>query len=265
LPVKGVKVLRGIRQDPLQAAFGDRDLLSQKDRDVIRELGLKFRGRQAWPVFRSYRPGFFPWYLEAWEARFLTIALGQAVEVALRFKENSSLLSTSDEQSYLTRVPRREGDTFVWEDQVVAVPPGEPETIRIAMDLQALERVKRLPKSQLTLEMDFFAMEMPMRDTGDRPIFPYMLLLVDRDSDMILTAELLTPQRGLLQMWGELPLKLVYEFERIGVVPKRIAARGPLLIQLLGTLVEELGFEVTSKGRLRSLERAKRFLLQRFR
>jgi hypothetical protein len=248
----------------LQAAFQDRDLLSQKDRDVARELGLKFRGRQAWLMFRSYRPGFFPWYLEAWEARFLTIALEQAVEVALRFKQNPALLSTRDDQSYLVRVSRREGDALVWEDQVVAVPPPEPETMPVVMDLEALERVRRLPRSQLTLEMDFFVMDVPMRDKGDRPVFPYMLLLVDRDSDMILTGELLTPERGLLQMWGELPLKLVYEFERIGVVPKRIAAREPLLIQLLGTLVEELGFEVTSKGRLRSLERAKRYLLQRF-
>ena len=249
----------------LQAAFQDRDLLRPKDRDVIRQLGLKFRGRQAWPLFHSYRPGFFPWYLEGWEARFLTIALEQAVEVALRFRENPSLLNTPDGRSYLMRVSRRAGDTFVWEDQVVDVPPGEPESIPVVMDPEALERVKRLPKSQLTLEMDFFVLDTPVQDSVERPVFPYMLLLVDRDSDMILTAELLTPQQGLLQMWGELPLKLVHEIERIGVAPRRIAVRGPLLAALFQTLVQELGFEVSSKGKLRSLDRAKRSLLKHFR
>jgi hypothetical protein len=248
----------------LQASFEDRDALSQRDRDVARELELKFRGRQAWPMFRSYRPGFFPWYLESWEARFLTIALEQAVEVALRFRENRALPSTPDGQSYLVRVSRQDGDSLLWEDRVVAVPPGEPETISIAMDLQALERVKRLPRSQLTLEMDFFVMKTPIRDTGDRPVFPHMLLLVDRDSGMVLAAELVTPERGLLQMWGELPLRLVCEFERIGVVPRRIVVRDSWLIQVLGTLVKELGCEVTPKGQMRSLERAKRYLLQRF-
>jgi hypothetical protein len=248
----------------LQASFEDRGALSQRDRDVARELELKFRGRQAWPMFRSYRPGFFPWYLESWEARFLTIALEQAVEVALRFRENRALPSTPDGQSYLVRVSRQDGDSLLWEDRVVAVPPGEPETISIAMDLQALERVKRLPRSQLTLEMDFFVMKTPIRDTGDRPVFPHMLLLVDRDSGMVLAAELVTPERGLLQMWGELPLRLVCEFERIGVVPRRIVVRDSWLIQVLGTLVKELGCEVTPKGQMRSLERAKRYLLQRF-
>ena len=76
----------------LQASFEDRGELTDKDRRVIEGLGLKFRGRQAWPLFRSYRPGYFPWYLEAWEARFLTCALEQAVEVAQRFKEDTTLL-----------------------------------------------------------------------------------------------------------------------------------------------------------------------------
>jgi len=87
----------------LQVSFEDRNKLNQKDRDVINSLGLRFRGRQAWPMFRSYRPGFWPWYLEAAEARFLTFALEQAVDVALRFKEAPAMLEAPDEQSYLVR------------------------------------------------------------------------------------------------------------------------------------------------------------------
>ncbi|MGH3145873.1 MAG: DUF7309 domain-containing protein, partial [Rubrobacter sp.] len=39
----------------LQASFEDREELDRRDREVIKELGLKFRGRNAWPMFRSYR------------------------------------------------------------------------------------------------------------------------------------------------------------------------------------------------------------------
>jgi hypothetical protein len=41
----------------LQASFEDRNMLHQQDRDTIKSLGLKFRGRNAWPMFRTYRPG----------------------------------------------------------------------------------------------------------------------------------------------------------------------------------------------------------------
>jgi hypothetical protein len=49
----------------LHASFEDRGELDKRDREVIKDLGLKFRGRNAWPMFRSYRPSFFPWFLEA--------------------------------------------------------------------------------------------------------------------------------------------------------------------------------------------------------
>src|SRR5919199_91997 len=95
----------------LQASFENRNELHNKDREVIKELGLKFRGRHAWPMFRSYRPGFAPWFVEAEEARFLTYALDQLLDVAPRFREDPSLLESSDE-SYLVRAPRREGGTL---------------------------------------------------------------------------------------------------------------------------------------------------------
>lgn len=50
-------------QKCLMASFEDRDFLQKPDLQVIKELGLKFRGRNSWPLFRSYRPGYHPWYL----------------------------------------------------------------------------------------------------------------------------------------------------------------------------------------------------------
>jgi hypothetical protein len=248
----------------LQASFESRGELSKADREVIKELGLKFRGRQAWPMFRSYRPGYFPWYLEAWEARFLTYALEQAVEVVLRFKEDAAMLDTSDDESYLVRVPREEGGSLVWEEEVVRVPPVEPEPIPIAMDVKALEEVKRLPRSAHILEMDFFMFPSLIEEKGSRPYFPHMLLVVEGDSGMVLGSELLKPEPGLVEMWGLVPVTVVYQFASMGIVPRQIKVRSSQLFQLLQLLAEEMGFEVKATPRLRSLERAKEFLLQRF-
>lgn len=59
-----------------------RDELQKEDREVIRSLGLTFRGRNAWPLFRSQRPGYVPWLLERSEVLFLTTAIQQALAVA---------------------------------------------------------------------------------------------------------------------------------------------------------------------------------------
>jgi hypothetical protein len=44
----------------LQASFEDRELISKEDREVMKKLGLKYRGAKAWPQFRSYRRVAFP-------------------------------------------------------------------------------------------------------------------------------------------------------------------------------------------------------------
>jgi hypothetical protein len=44
----------------LQVSFENREGLEKQDRDVMKKLDLKFRGRQSYPIFRSIRPGFLP-------------------------------------------------------------------------------------------------------------------------------------------------------------------------------------------------------------
>lgn len=64
-------------------------------------------------MFRSYRPGFAPWFVEAEEARFLAHALDQLADVAPRFREDPSLLEAPG--GYLVRAPRG----GAWEDRVM--------------------------------------------------------------------------------------------------------------------------------------------------
>ncbi|MGC9333966.1 MAG: DUF7309 domain-containing protein [Anaerolineae bacterium] len=248
----------------LQASFEDRNELTDKDRAVIKELGLKFRGRQEWPLFRSYRPGYLPWYLEAAEARFLTYALEQAVEVVLRFEEDPTLLEPADEESYLVRVPQEVNGNLVWEDEVVRVPPPEPEPIPIIIDVQAFERVRQLPRGEHALEMDLFLFPAPIREKGARPYFPYLLLVVENQSGLILGNELLTPEPGLAEMWGSVPMKVVHQLARMKVLPQAIKVRSFRLLALLKLLEEELDIEVKATSILPNLDQAKESLLYRF-
>jgi hypothetical protein len=66
----------------LVASFEDRRLIQKADHEVIKRLGLKFRGTKSWPLFRSYNPGYYPWYLNQPQVGFLTHALRQAPMLA---------------------------------------------------------------------------------------------------------------------------------------------------------------------------------------
>jgi hypothetical protein len=215
-------------------------------------------------MFRSYRPGFWPWYLEASEARFLTYALEQTLDVAPRLKVDPALLDDIDDVSYLVRAPRKEAGGLVWEDRVEKVPPVEPDPIQLPMDIDVLEDVMRLPRSRHSLEIDFFTVLVRIEEKGERPYFPHMLLVVDSDSGMLLGNELLAPEPDLASVWGSIPVTLVHIFARTGIVPREIRVRSPLLFQLVRLLVEELGFEVKQTRDLPSLDPVKEFVLDRF-
>jgi hypothetical protein len=116
-------------QDCLLASFEDRKLLDSEDLAIIKKLGLKFRGRNAWPVFRSHVPGYYPWHLNQGEARFLRIALERGREVALMIREDETLLEKVKRGLYLVQVSRAEGDGVVWETRHLK-PAALPEKVQ---------------------------------------------------------------------------------------------------------------------------------------
>jgi len=246
----------------LQASFEDRDELIKRDINVIKKLGLKFRGHQVWPLFRSYRPGFLPWDLEAQEARFLTHALEQAVDVALRFKQDPELLTPGDGVTYLVRVPRKEKGDLVWEDQIVTVPPVEPDPILITVSVAGLEAVKLLPRDHRVVEMDLFVVPIRIQERGDRPYMPYTLLSVDRASGLVLASEFFEAEETPQQTWSLVPASVLQQIETMKAVPSRLLVGSPLLLHLVQTLADDLGLPVELTNHLPNLAQAREALLQ---
>jgi len=141
----------------LQASFEDRGELEAWDRQLLRGLNLKFRGRKAWPRFQSFRPGFMPWRLEPEEIGFLTLALDQLDQVALRLKEDRSLLPGEEPGTLLIRSCRAgKGNAGEWKDRYERVPSPEFPPVPLAWDQGDVKKLKRMPAREDILDVDFF-------------------------------------------------------------------------------------------------------------
>jgi hypothetical protein len=247
----------------LQASFEDRDELQNQDRALIKTLGLKFRGKKAWPNFRSFRAGFMPWHLEAGEVRFLTHALHQLAEVAPRFKANPDLFDLNDSEQYLVRVPKSKAASS-WEDQAMTVLLPEPTSIQLLMDPQLLAHLKLIQQKNLRLEIDLCIFPAPMRDQGDRPYFAYILLIVDVQSGMVLCHEMFQPLPSLEEMWGKVPLTVAQTLASASIVPKEIAVSSELVFQLLQPLAKSLNIKLKTMPFLPMLSQVQEFMFARF-
>lgn len=250
-------------QKCLMASFEDRKFLEKKDLDVIKSLNLTFRGHKSWPQFRSYSPGYFPWYLTIDEAKFLTLALNQTVEVSLRFKNNPELLITPEEDRFLVRVPKKKKDGFIWRDEYLKPdPPEEIEIVVESINTELLKRIRSTIKGhEGTWEIDFFYFTQPVKDkTDERPYYPYAVLWLDSDADYILNYSLARPRKAL----SELPNQFMKTVKNLKILPKEIKVKKEEIYNLLKPLTSMLGIKLNIVDRLRSLENAKAEMLERF-
>jgi hypothetical protein len=254
---EGIPAERVLEIPQLQASFEDRDALQKEDREVIKKLNLKFRGANNWPLFRTYSPGLFPWFLSSSEARFLTLALEQLLDVAPRFRDDDSILYGEADDDFLVRTPVRQNGKITWEDKIVRVPQPPLKTITPAtLSETQLKALERLPRSNRVFELDLKMMPMPVREKKERPYFPYLLLIVDSESSFVLGVHLLEPTPSLGEMRARLPLEVAPRLATLGGLPGAIAVRNEMIADLLSHLAAELEIRIEMSPKLPALDEA---------
>jgi len=187
--------------------YADRDDLEKEDRDVIRSLSLRFRGRNAWPFFRSQQPGYVPWFLEKGEAVFLTAAIQQALVIAGEIRAGElDLFEQKSKNLVLTRYYR----SGRWQEEWRKVPTRhkvrEPKIESIDAVKQAELHLLRSRVGGLSgcWELDIFALPMPIGQLPQRPYYPICFLAVEAKLGLILGTNLTEPWLNLSQKQDEI-------------------------------------------------------------
>ncbi len=180
-------------QKAMMASFENRGDLQREDKAVIKAIGLEFKGRKAFPQFRYFQPGFFPWYLTASQAFFLTIALEQALDVLPRVQKNPALFPPEEENCHLVRVAAMGKDGWDWHDEILPAPAiTEKDYSRLSVDEVGIERIRqKKPIGKKIWEIGYFYMPAPVREKkGDKPYYPRAMMIVEQKSGMILNMQL---------------------------------------------------------------------------
>jgi hypothetical protein len=250
---------RLLERPHLQAAFSERKYLEKWDRDLIKQLGMKFTGAGPWPMFRSYRPGYLPWFVTLAEARFLIHALSQTLHVATSVRDEAEPFHPTgrvEKGGYLMRVSRRAESELIWEDQVWQIPRPKAEPIRASVDSVVLEQLKRIPQSELELEADLFLSPGSMGEPGRRPLALYVMMVADSDSGFILGVDAMTAESSLAAMRASIPNSFAKMLLQNRAVPRRLMVRSELLRNLLKTLTQSLNIELRFSNELPRIDEA---------
>jgi hypothetical protein len=166
-----------------------------------------------------------------------------------------------EENHYLVRV-LSEGS---WRDEIREVLPAV-EKIAIVSQIPSLPQLKALAGGKGCVEVDLI-LTPPVGGEGpeDRPYFPYMLMLADATSGVILSGvDLLQPFPSPDAMYGKVAEKVCTALLKAKIKPAEIRVRRKVLAGVLAPLADELGLRVTLQKHLPRVEEAAQALASFF-
>lgn len=234
-----------LTQNSLNFSMADRDQLEASDRAALVGLGMKFRGRGAWPLFLRHEPIYLPRRPNDGEAAFLTVCLEQAQAIM----DASEEMEKARERGEI--VVRRRNPSGGWDSKFEAPPE---VTLTVGCDTALLERTKRAcKKSSHTWESQVVALTQIRAAPGERGYWARVVLCVDQQSGMITMSDPLEPDDRVED-------GLLTAMKRSGSVPREMRVSSLLLRQHFEPVASALGIRLAYTERLQALPNVKRAL-----
>ncbi len=236
----------------LMASFEDRAALKPEDLAVIKSLGLKFRGKQTWPLFRLFEPGHPPWAVDGSQARFLTAALEQAMVVTQTFQNDPSKLLQRPGK-VLVRVYQDVGEKRGWASKWRTIPehPVSASSVPIPDPAFLKKMLKAADQGETVLESDlFYAPASIQMVKGERPTIPRMNVWIESQSGMVLDM-VMEEDENFYQRIQQFFIQYIRE---IGERPRTILVKRRELALILFPVAVALNIEIVITPHLPGVE-----------
>lgn len=234
------------RQNCLMCNFADRDELSKRDLSVIKALGLKFRGRNQWIYFNSFKPGFAPYIIDAAESDIMIGALQNFI-MALHHHIEGKLKVNFEKGKTLLRFYSKEKN--LWFNAEADMPKILPPMIKSVTIRDELftARLNALKQTKIKIEIELFYLPAEIKTKNGEPSrYPRMCLISDRANRQIIDQYILqeddVEEQIVIGMLGDC-------FSQFGK-PQTIFIRDDDMLGLIGNLCEKCGIKVSKSNSL---------------
>jgi len=241
-------------QDALVLSFADRASVSHVEHERLRSLGLKFRGRRAWPSIESQRFGRLPRSLDAAEATRLTHTLDQALTIARRAAEGERAVGPDADGRYLVRrLVRTGGAAARWSDERIE-PPKPVVLVPPPLDGAAVERLRNSlpPRPGRVWEVDVVPIPAPIEEPGIDAYLPAGFLAIEREGGYIVHFDMQAPS----DLCALVQTGLLDAVRARGERPAKVCVRRPWVADALARVADALGIRVEVRDQLEVLESA---------
>lgn len=245
--------------DIIVVQFSDRKFLSKEDLEIIKTLGLKFRGKGEWISFKRVLPGRLPRIINREEANLLLSTLEQAIDICLMFRDKPEL---KDRDETLIRTSKKIDSIVTWEDTWTELDYPEEE-LSIYNPSEVIETIKNAIKPQKSLEewaIDFLFLPNPVKDDEESEdiYFPYLGVVMNNITRVGINLEMYKYSREeRLTYPVELFVNTVEVTDRL---PKSIVVKDEDIYNVLLEIVRALKIELKLVENIEPIEEFKELI-----
>ena len=243
------------RQECLSFYLGSKEEVPEEERDRIRLLGLRFRGKNGWIYFRKYREYYVPGALEEGDAAILREGL-EKLTPALKARQEGGLSLQSGREIFRFE----DGELKVIPFRLDEYPEDEPASLK-QQDVTECKKKKKtkevIEASVLYADGASFPVEEDDED-GDERFYVRLAILADhQDAGVMYEADILRPNQSNWQPLSDLLVGYIRKNGR----PAELVVPDPFVKEMLAVFSDQLDIPIrvdevsSSVSFLRQMER----------
>ena len=225
--------------------FGSRDELTSRELKIIKDLGLKFRGKNNWIYFHSFKKGYAPYILDQEEVlqeteilKHLYMSLTAYIKKGLEvdFEKGNTLMRMYNPKDELwmnfeapLQIPEKRHIAPVLEDELLISKLGK------------MKQIKRV------WELDIAYLGSIINDKKyERPVFGRVCILGDSETGIVINQNMVAPTDDDIQTIFNVVIPPIMELGK----PQKILVRDEYIYYILKDLCHRTKIKLEIKGRL---------------
>ena len=217
--------------------MGDREEVPTQQKKIIKELGLKFRGRGNWPYFISYKKRYFPYHINDEQAQIFIKVIKKLIEIVTAYANHEIDIKFNEEE--IINAYQSNGQWFY---EPLCLPEAFDKFTPIEIDdEEILQQIHSASDNNHGLIMDLTYLNISISDKSyPRPINSLLFIVLDEESQMILGTHLLDPEDDEIS----LVLSFLVDYILKTGKPSRLFVRNPIIWAAVVDICEKIDIEL---------------------
>lgn len=232
-------------QNNLTCYWGNREELSEEQRNIIKELGYKFRGKNQWLYFLSHKEGYYPYNMDQNEVQRMTHYMN-CLEKALEYYENNEIKINFEEANMFCFEYNQKEKTWFGSQKELPFTTFQFWNL-ILTDEELIEDLRDTQKSIHILEADIVYLGSSVTDKKyERPAHPRLCIVADAKSGVVLKADMVEPEMDANVALVENIIGFIFQYG----APEEIRVSNVLMEAIAEQVCREVGIKLRKVKKL---------------